>query len=122
MPDLGIGELLSIIIPAAVSGTTTGLQLEGVGTGTPQKDAQAQLQKQELANEQQQQKQQQEALQQAFKHFAPDAQAATGGSLSDKSFASLVAELSGQPGDISQAQQTIFGNTGSTTGSGLASG
>jgi hypothetical protein len=111
--------IIAALIGAGVTGTTTGLEASGVigGGGGPSK---ADLEKQQLTQEQQQQKQQQEALQQAFKHFAPDAQAATGGALSDKSFSELVAELSGQPGDIGTAQQTIFGNTGTTQGTGLA--
>ena len=47
---------------------------------------------------------------QAFKQFAPDAQAQTGGALADPAFAALVASMTGNPGDIGLAQQTIFGN------------
>jgi hypothetical protein len=119
MPDLGIGELLSIIIPAATTGTSIGLQASGaLSPSGPSLSQSEQLAKQqEVAANKQAQLQSQEA----FKAFAPDAQAQTGGALSDASFANLVAELSGQPGNMELAQQTIFGNAGTQgSGTGLA--
>ena len=70
----------------------------------------------QLQQQEQQQKQQQQQEQQLFKHFAPDAQSQTGGALGDASLSSMIAELSGSPGDMNLAQQTVFG-----TGPGTAS-
>jgi hypothetical protein len=109
-PILGIAGLLPALIGAGVTGVTTGLEASGAigGGGGP---SQATQQQEQLTQQEAAQKQQQQQLQQTFKSFAPDAQAQTGGSLSDSSFASLVAELAGQPGNIGTAQQTIFGST-----------
>jgi len=107
---------IATLASAGVAGTELGLNLSGAGQPS-QGDAMKQLQTQ---NQQQQQELAQQK-EQAFKHFAPDAQAATGGALSDQSFSALVAELSGQPGDVNLAQQTIFG-TPKSSGSGLAAG
>jgi hypothetical protein len=101
--------IIAALIGAGVSGTTLGLEASGAiggGSGPSQADQQKQLQQQQEA----QQKQQQQQEQQLFKHFAPDAQAQTGGALADQSFASMVASLTGAPGDINLAQQTLFGN------------
>lgn len=112
--------VIAAIIGAGVTATDIGLQASGA--------FQPSTSGQVAAQEQSQEAQQKAAEQQAFKHFAPDVQSQTGGSLSDTSFASLVAELAGQPGDIGLSQQTIFGNTNNPgsglpeTPSGLASG
>lgn len=119
-PVLAVAPLLAL----AAGGITTGLEVSGAIGGGGGGNQTAALQQQ---NEQQQAalKAQEE---QAFKHFAPDVQSATGGSLSDASFAQTVAELAGNPSDIGLAQQTIFGNTNNpgsglpSTQSGLASG
>ncbi len=109
-PLLAITGLLPALIGGGVAGVTTGLEASGAigGGGGPSQSTQQQelLQQQEAA-----QKQQQQQLQQAFKNFAPNAQEQTGGSLSDASFANLVTELSGQPGNIGTAQEAIFGTT-----------
>lgn len=100
--------IVAALIGAGVTGVTTGLEASGAigGGGGP---SQSQLQQQQLQQQQQQQKQQQTQEQAAFKQFAPDAQAQTGGALSDRAFSALVAELSGAPADINLAQQTVFG-------------
>lgn len=111
------------LLPLALAGTTTGLELSGAfqpSTGGQEKALEAENAKQAAALKAQEE--------QAFRRFAPDVQAQTGGSLSDASFAQTVAELAGQPGDLGLAQQTIFGNTNNpgsgipSTESGLSSG
>jgi len=105
--------IVAAIIGAAVTGTTTGLEASGAIGGGGGGPSAADLQKMQ---QMQQQKQQQQQEQQAFSRFAPDVQAATGGSLSDQSFASMVAELSGSPADVNLAQQTLFGPPQGSTG------
>jgi hypothetical protein len=105
--------IIAALIGAAVTGTTTGLEASGAiggGGGPSLSQAEQQQQQQQVQNNKQLTAQEQ----QAFKQFAPDAQAATGGSLSDQSFSALVSELAGQPGDIQLAQQTIFPSTSSS--------
>lgn len=114
--------IIAALIGAATTATTTGLSLSGAfQPGSSGPNAQ-QLQLQNMEN---QQKTQQQQEQQAFRHFAPDAQAQTGGALDPASFSSMVSELSGAPADINLAQQTLFGNTpglsGTSSGTGLAS-
>ena len=115
MPEALIAAL-PWLIPAATTGTTIGLQASGAlqpsTSGAVKQQEQLQLQQQE-----QQQKQQQQQEQQLFKHFAPDAQGQTGGALSDASLSSMIAELSGSPGDMNLAQKTVFGTGPSGTAS-----
>lgn len=109
--------IVAALIGAGVSGTTLGLEASGAltpGSSGPS------AQEQQLTADQKAQKAQEDQLKQIFKHFAPDAQANTGGALSDNSFAQLVAELSGQPGGMELAKQTIFGGTSQETQPGLA--
>ena len=110
--------IIAALIGAGVTGTTTGLEASGAIGGGSSGPSAAQL---EAAQNQQNQKTMQSQEQQAFRQFAPDAQAQTGGALSSSSLSSLIAELSGAPNDVNLAQQTIFGNapglsTGSPTG------
>jgi hypothetical protein len=106
--------IIASLIGAAVTGTTTGLEASGA-IGGPSGPNPADIQRQQnLQNQKTLQQQEQEA----FKRFSPDVQGQTGGALSDSSFASMVAELSGAPADMNLAQQTLFGNTpGLSTGS-----
>ena len=116
MPDLGIGELLSIIIPAAVGTAGLGAQLAGVGQ--PSQGA-ALKQEQELQREQAaaQQKQQEQSLKQAELKASPDAQEATSGFLSPASFANFVNQLTGNQGTIGSAANTLGLNiSGGTEG------
>jgi hypothetical protein len=106
-------ELLAIpgVLPALISSgvAATGIGLQAAGTFQPSTSGQTK------ALEQQQQQQQQAAQQQkeqAFKNFAPTAQADTGGSLDSRSFSQLVAEMTGNPGDLQLAQETLFGSGG----------
>jgi len=99
--------IIAALIGAGVSGTSLGLEASGAIGGSSGPSAADQEKLTQEANQKSQQTQEQAA----FKHFAPDAQAATGGSLSDSSFASMVSELSGAPADTNLAQQTIFGTT-----------
>lgn len=114
--------IIAALIGAGVTGVTTGL--EASGTFQPSTTAATNAQEDQLKQQQDAaRKQQEQTLQAAFKRFAPDAQAQTGGSLSDASFASLVSELSGAPANTELAQQTLFPDTtNSGGGSGLASG
>lgn len=105
----------------ASAGTTIGLETSGAlskGSSGPSSQ-----QEQMLLNQQNQQAQQKQE-QQLFRHFAPDAQAQTGGSLSDNSLSAMIAELSGAPADTNLARQTIFGNAPglSSGGTGLEGG
>ena len=102
-----IVPMLSWLVPAAIAGTETGLQLSGAFQPDTSGQMRAMEQQQEAAA-----KSQAEQRAQAFRHFAPDVQASTGGALTDRSFASMVAELSGYGGDIGQAQHAIFGESG----------
>jgi type II secretory pathway pseudopilin PulG len=109
--------VIAALITAGVSGTEIGLQASGAfqpSTSGQTKALEQQNQQQQLALQQQKQ--------QAFRGAAGDAQAATGGALTDKSFSQLVAELSGNPGDLQLAQDTLFGSGGGGTGpTGLSS-
>lgn len=104
-------EGLIAVLPALIGAGTaaTGIGLQASGALSP--STSGQVKQQELLNQEEQQKQQQTSEQALFKRFAPDAQANTGGSLSDTSLAALITELSGNPGDIGLAQQTVFGNS-----------
>lgn len=69
-----------------------------------------------------QDKQAQEAAnKQAAIKAAPDAQALTGGALTDAGFSDLVARLINQPGDTSNIQAALFGGSGGESG-GTSSG
>lgn len=113
MPE-ALVSILPALITVGATGVTTGLEASGVigGSSGPS------VQSQELANQEQQQKQQQQQEQQLFKQYAPNAQAQTGGSLSDTSLSALISQLSGAPQDINLAQQTVFGNNGLASGGG----
>lgn len=52
------------------------------------------------------------AKKQSFMGAAPDAQSAVGDSLTPESFSSMVASLTGSPGDIGLAQQTLYPGMG----------
>ena len=110
MPGIsaGMAALISALIGAGTTGTITGLEASGAigGGGSSGPSAASIAQQQNQANQKTQQQQEQEA----FKRFAPDAQAQTGGALSDNSLSAMIAELSGAPADTNLAQQTIFGN------------
>lgn len=112
--------IIAALIGAGTAGTEMGLQATGALTPstssstTSAADAAKAAEAQQKASEAQ-----------AFKHFAPDAQVASGGFIDPASLAALDATYAGSPGDITLAQQTIFGNTNPTYGTtppgGLAS-
>ena|SRR5215469_14672044 len=112
--------IVAALIGAGVTGVTTGLEASGAIGGGSSGPSAEQLQQQQQQQEAAAKKAQAEQEAAAFRRFAPDAQSQTGGALSDPSFASMVAELSGAPGDIGLAQQTLFG--GGTNTPGLSSG
>src|SRR6266576_5865648 len=99
---------IAAIASAAVAATTTGLE----AAGTFQPSTTAATKAAQLKSQQDQQKQAQTMEQAMFKHFAPDAQAQSGGALGEGSLSALIAELSGTPGGVGEAQQTIFGGQG----------
>jgi hypothetical protein len=114
---MAVPGLLGALISSGVA--ATGIGLQAAGTFQPSTSAQTKAMEQQTQQQQQALQQQKE---QAFKGFEGDAQANTGGALTDKSFSQLVAELSGNPGDLQLAQDTLFGSGGGGTGStGLAS-
>ena len=107
-----IVPFIPLLAAGATAGTSIGLDLsQGGGSSGPSAQQEQTLMNQQ--NQASQQKQEQEA----FRQFAPNAQSQTGGSLSDTSLSSMIAELSGSPADTNLAQQTIFGSQ-----SGLSSG
>lgn len=110
--------IIAALIGLAGTGVTTGLEASGaLGGGGGGPSAQQIATQENQANQKSQQLQEQ----QAFKRFAPDAQAQTGGALSDTSLSAMIAELAGSPADTNLAQQTLFGNAPglSTTPQGL---
>lgn len=98
--------VVAALITTAAAATTTGLE----AAGTFQPSTTKATQEAQLKSQQDQQKQQQTMEQAMFKHFAPDAQAQSGGALGNESLSALIAELSGTAGGVGEAQQTIFGN------------
>jgi hypothetical protein len=113
-----IVPFIPLIAAGATTGTEVGLQLSGALTPSTTGAANAE----EIAANQAQQRQQQTAEQEAFKSFAPQAQAQTGGSLADPSLSSLIAQLSGSPADVNLAQQTLFGNAPGLSSNSLGGG
>jgi len=119
MPGIsaGMAALISALIGAGTTGTITGLEASGAiggGGSSGPSPQQLQLQQQEAA-----QKQQQTQEQEAFKNFAPNAVAQTGGALDPASLAAMTSELSGSPADVGLAFQTLFPNQpGTASGAG----
>ena len=111
-------QLLLTLIPAIVGGVGTGVSLyEGHEQREQANSLEQQQQSAANAAALKQQQQEQLSKQQAFRAASPDAQSAVGGALTPESFASMVAQLTGNPGDVGLAQKTLFtgGGTGSTT-------
>jgi hypothetical protein len=98
--------ITAALISAAAAATTTGLE----AAGTFQPSTTKATQEAALKSQQDQQKQAQTMEQAMFKHYAPDAQAQSGGALGDQSLSALISELAGTQGGVSEAQQTIFGS------------
>lgn len=102
-----IVPLLPALIGAAVAGTTTGLELSGVGKPNEEaikRDQAKQLEAANLKSRQDAELSQQQALRRA----APDIQSQTGGNLGTPAFAAQVASATGNPGDVALAQRTLF--------------
>lgn len=87
-------QMIPFIIPliTAGAGITTGVMQSNAAGDSADKQRQSVLDAQRKA-------QQDSAAQrsQAFKQFAPDVQSATGGSLTDPSFANMVQMITGMP-------------------------
>lgn len=100
-------------IIAAASLASTGVSVfEAVrGPGGPGGPSVADQQSQALKDRQTRQDQELQLL----RRTAPNAQAQTGGSLTDAGFASLVANLAGLPGDVSLAESLLKGGTTAST-------
>lgn len=106
--------VIAALIGAAVTGTTTGLELSGVGQ--PNQDALKRDQAKQLEAANLKSRQDQElATQQAARRASPDVQSQTGGNLGTQSFAAQVASATGNPGDVSLIQRTLFQGGGEGT-------
>src|SRR5215471_15513146 len=99
------------IIMAITALTSTGLGVYSAVKSSGESD-----QYQKMLQQQQQQEQADKAKAaeaerqqklQLLRRAAPDAQAATGGSLTDSGFASLVANIAGLPSDVNMAEELL---------------
>jgi hypothetical protein len=107
MPQLGL------LIPLIISGVTAGKSLFG-GHHDDSKSL-ADAQKAQAAADAQKQAEQEAATKsQLLRKAAPDAQAQTGGSLTDAPFASLTSSIAGLPGSVEDALRLLGG--GGTSG------
>lgn len=96
----------------AVAGTGASI-IQGFthGGGSAPPDNSAALAAQNAESERKAQAQLEQQKSMMLRRAAPDAQAATGGSLAPDSFANLTAILAGIPGDVQLAQRLLGGNT-----------
>jgi hypothetical protein len=114
MPQLILPIITAVIGAAGVGTSIYGLtQQPGVpDPKTTQTAVDAQAAKDKSSQEQQNQ--------QLARRAAPDAQAQTGGSLTDTAFSDLVARLIGQPGDTTNVHNALFGGSGTEGAPGLS--
>jgi hypothetical protein len=117
---------LPLIIPALLSaiGPVTGL-IESAGQPSAsdmEKKQQAQMQQQAQADAAKQAQQEQLTKGQLLRKASPDAQAATGGSLTDAPFAQLTSSIAGVPGDINEALKLLNLNQSGSDTTGLSGG
>lgn len=111
--------LIPILAAVASSGVGFGLQKAFTPSEPSFADEQKAQQAQAQSDADKQAKADAAAKAQALKRSAPDAQAQTGGSLTDAPFASLVQSISGQPGNIQEAMRALgLGGGGSSDSSG----
>jgi len=93
-----VGTLVSTLGPKLFSGGNSGPSLA---------DSQKQMEQQATADAEKQAKSDAAQKAAALKRSAPDAQAQTGGSLTDAPFASLVSSISGVPSNIQEAMRAL---------------
>jgi len=112
MPPLAAG-----IIPLLLSAVPAGIgAVESLtaSSGPSFSDQQKQMEQQATADAEKQAKADAAQKAAALKRSAPDAQAQTGGSLTDAPFASLVSSISGVPSNIQEAMRALgLGGEGS---------
>lgn len=97
-------------IPFIVAATTlfgTGLSAYEALSGGPKGPDQNALLQQQQADEAKAKAAERDQKLQMLRRAAPDAQAQTGGSLTDAGFSQLVANIAGLPGDINLAEQLL---------------
>ena len=115
-----MAALIPVIVGSLVTaGASYGL--EKLTTPKPP-DLTASMQQQADADAKKQQQQEQLTKAQLLRRSAPDAQAQTGGSLTDMPFAALTSDIAGIPGDIQQAFKLLGGKDDSTQGLSFSGG
>lgn len=119
MPDMGIGEILGLVIPAVTGAAGMGVSLY---EGSQQRDmAQQQMQMQQRMQQQQQQQAQQQALstrRQAMMAEGPTLQSQVGGAFTDPQMRAIEASVTGNPafanympgttGNLTPALEALF--------------
>jgi len=120
---MGLWELLmpiplAALIPLLVTGATTGIELgtklAGVGVPSTSK-LEAEQKAQAEADAKKQAEQEAASHAQMLRRAAPDAQAQTGGSLTEAPFASLTSSIAGLPGSVDEALRLLSGGASSGT-------
>lgn len=114
MPAAAIPIITAIIGAAGVGTSIAGLAESGGSSGPSAQQLSEQQQQQAQADAQKAAQAQQLQKDQLLRRAAPDAQAQTGGSLTDAPLAQLIASISGQPGDVNSAMKFANGSNGST--------
>jgi len=94
-------------ITLAITAVTSGVGIEKAITAPKPPDLNAAMQKQASDDAAAQAKQDAATKAQLLRRSAPDAQAATGGSLTEAPFAQLTSDIAGQPGDIQTALKLL---------------
>jgi cell pole-organizing protein PopZ len=99
--------LVPILASVAGAGASFGLEKAFTPSGPSFSDQQHQMEQQAAADAEKQAKADAAQKAAALKRSAPDAQAQTGGSLTDAPFASLVSSISGVPSNIQEAMRAL---------------
>lgn len=104
---------MAIAIPLIAAGITAGSSIYAAKTGADaSSDATHAQQQMQLAASRQAQQAETNARRQAMLKAAPGLQENVGGSLTPDSFSSLIAQLTGSPGNMGLAQSTLFPQNG----------
>jgi hypothetical protein len=109
---------IPLIVGAAAAGTTA---YATVSANSNADDAIAEQRRMAADAEKKNAEELRRAKDQMLRRAMPDAQSQTGGALTDSSFAAMVAELAGLPGDIGMAQK-LLGIPGTGSGAGVVGG
>ena len=104
MPAAIIPILLSTALTAGASYGISKLESPG---GPSSSDVEAQMKQQATADAQKQEQAEAAQRGQALRRAAPDAQAQTGGSLTDAPFASLTSYIAGAPSNLQEALRAL---------------